>query len=56
MDGFEWNEQIYFEVVWIHVAVYFSRLNMLAGNTENRNMLQNAFCVAIHHRGLQRGQ
>lgn len=40
MDGSEWNEWIYFEVVWTHVyVVCFSRLNMLVGNTENRNML-----------------
>lgn len=57
MDGFEWNEWIYFEVVWTHVyVVCFSRLNMLVGNTENRNMLQKALCATVSQRGLQRGQ
>lgn len=36
----------------MHVyVVCFSRLNMLVGNTENRNMLQKAFCATVSQRG-----
>ncbi len=32
----------------MHVyVVCFPRLNMLVGNTENRNMLQKAFCTTV---------
>lgn len=57
MDGFEWNQWIYFEVAWMHVyVVCFSRLNMLVGSAENRNVLQKALCATVSQRGLQRGQ
>lgn len=34
----------------------FSRLNILAENTENRNVLQKPFCATVSQGGLQRGQ
>lgn len=34
----------------------FSRLNILVGNTENRNKLQKPFCATVSQGGLQRGQ